>query len=389
MASSASTKTPPNLISHCWKCGALLLRPQWRAFAVCVGVLVLGTGIMLGLWIGPSHPDATRLAAAQRDLAQKYDEVKREQSRLQGEKQQLAKDRQGLEAERQQLAEERKQFETAKIREKIAEAGGSKASSTSETPSSRSGETQVAVAIPPVTPPVQPPTGKTWTNGIGIEFVLIQASTFQMGSNYRDTFNDKKPAHQMRISRPFYLGKYEVTQDQWQAIMGDNPSQFKGYPTLPVDSVSWEDVQEFIRRINARKDGAQYRLPTEAEWEYAARAGTTTDYSFGDDARQLGEYAWYQENAERKTHPVGRKQPNPWGLYDMYGNVWEWVQDWYGPYTAGAAVDLAGPSSGSDRVLRGGGWLSGARLCRSAVRDRHAPGNRGALLGVRLLRTVP
>jgi formylglycine-generating enzyme required for sulfatase activity len=155
-----------------------------------------------------------------------------------------------------------------------------------------------------------------------------------------------------------------------------------------VENVSWDQVQEFVSKLNAGEKGPKYRLPTEAEWEYAARAGTTTAYSFGDDTRQLGEYAWYSENAGNTTHSVGQKKPNPWGLYDMHGNVWEWVQDWYGPYTAAAAVDPAGPSSGSNRVIRGGCWYFVAGYCRSAYRFLFAPGYRLDYLGFRLLREV-
>jgi len=192
-----------------------------------------------------------------------------------------------------------------------------------------------------------------------------------MGSESGD--DDEKPVHRVRISQAFYLGKYQVTQAQWQAVMGDNPSRFKG-DTLPVEQVSWKDVQKFTQFLNAREGDTKYRLPTEAEWEYAARAGTTTAYSFGDDPRQLGEYAWFGENSGTTTHPVGQKKPNPWGLYDMHGNVWERVQDWYGPYTAGTAVDPAGPSSpGSLRVFRGGGWPFVAGLCRSAKRIIDTP----------------
>src|SRR5262249_25718461 len=155
-------------------------------------------------------------------------------------------------------------------------------------------------------------------NTIGMEFVLIPAGTFQMGNN--DGYDDDKPVHTVRISRPFYLGKYEVTQAQWEAMMGNNPSHFKGDANSPVEQVHWDDVQKFIRRLNAKEGGARYRLPTEAEWEYAARAGTTTSWSFGDDASQLGRYAWCGGNAGWQTHPVGQLQPNAWGLYDMYGN---------------------------------------------------------------------
>ena len=148
-------------------------------------------------------------------------------------------------------------------------------------------------------------------------------------------------------------------------------------------------MQEFIRRLNTKESGVTYRLPTEAEWEYAARAGTTTAYSFGNDKSQLSQYAWYGDNSGGQTHPVGKLKPNAWELYDMHGNVWEWVQDWYGPYTAGAAVDPEGPSSGSNRVIRGGGWDDGAGNCRSTYRVNWPPGYRFGRLGFRLLRQVP
>ena len=149
----------------------------------------------------------------------------------------------------------------------------------------------------------QAPPDKTWVNSIGMEFVLIPAGSFMMGSEEGES--DERPVHQVTISRPFYLGKYEVIQAQWQAIMGNNPSLFQGDPKLPVEQVWWTDVQEFIRKLNAKEGGNQYRLPTEAEWEYAARAGSTTTYSFGGDASRLGEYAWYKDNSGGKTHPVG------------------------------------------------------------------------------------
>jgi len=229
---------------------------------------------------------------------------------------------------------------------------------------------------------------KTLRNSIGIEFVLIPAGTFQMGSNDSDVYESEKPVHTVRMTQPFYLGKYEVTQGQWQAVMGNNPSMFTGDPNRPVEQVSWDDVQAFIRRLNSREGAATYRLPTEAEWEYAVRAGTTTRWSFGDDASQLGRYAWYDGNAGRQTHPVGQLQPNPWGLYDMHGNVWEWVQDWYGQYASGTAENPEGPSSGADRVNRGGGWDSTARFCRAVHRSGDAPGFRFVSLGFRLLRVA-
>jgi formylglycine-generating enzyme required for sulfatase activity len=199
---------------------------------------------------------------------------------------------------------------------------------------------------------------ESFTNSIGMEFVLIPAGSFTMGAdkNFEDADDDETPPHRVTISKPFYLGKYEVTQTQWEAVMRDNPSRFKG-PNNPVEQVSWKDAQVFIKRLNEKEGHDRYRLPSEAEWEYTARAGTTGPYSFGDNAGLLGRYAWYIKNSGDKTHPVGQKKPNAWGLHDMYGNVWEWVQDWYGEsyYRSSPSMDPAGPSSGSGRVVRGAG----------------------------------
>jgi formylglycine-generating enzyme required for sulfatase activity len=230
----------------------------------------------------------------------------------------------------------------------------------------------------------------------GISFVLIPAGTFQMGSDRGD--DNEKSMHTVRISQPFYLGIFPVTQRQWEVVMGSNPSRFQG-SEHPVEQVSWDKVQEFIRSLNTHEGRALYRLPTEAEWEYVARAGATGDYCFGDDVTQLSQYAWYANNAKDTTHPVGQLQPNAWGLYDMHGNVWEWVQDWHArhEYQSRAAagttvVDPPGPGAGSLRVNRGGGWSSDARLCRSAYRNNGAPGYRSSYrnsnLGFRLLRMV-
>ena len=182
----------------------------------------------------------------------------------------------------------------------------------------------------------------------------------------------------------------EVTQEQYQKVMGTNPSQFKG-PQNPVEKVSWADAVEFCGKLSAmpaeKTAGHVYRLPTEAEWEYACRSGTTTAYGFGDDASRLGDYGWFDGNSDSSTHPVGEKKPNAWGLYDMHGNVWEWCQDWYGDYPSGSTTDPTGPSSGSFRVDRGGSWCSSAGYCRSAYRYRNAPESRGNFLGFRVLRS--
>jgi formylglycine-generating enzyme required for sulfatase activity len=229
---------------------------------------------------------------------------------------------------------------------------------------------------------------KTFINTIDMEFVLIQPGEFDMGSTAIETsrYNDEGPVHHVTISEAFYLGKYEVTQKQWHEVMGDNPSHFKG-DDLPVESVLWNDVQEFIKKLNEKESTNKYRLPSEAEWEYAARAGTTTRYFFGDDDSKLGDYAWYNENSGRKTHPVGKKEANPWGLYDVYGNVLEWVQDeWHDTYNGAQADGSAWVYGvGVIRVIRGGSWFSGARTCRSANRNCSAPGDRYHYLSFRLL----
>jgi formylglycine-generating enzyme required for sulfatase activity len=178
-----------------------------------------------------------------------------------------------------------------------------------------------------------------------------------------------------------------VTQAQWEAVMGSNPSNFKG-PDRPVETVSWDDCQAFIKKLNAKGD-AQYRLPTEAEWEYACRAGTTTAYYFGDDAGRLGDYAWYTGNSGYETHPTGQKKPNIWGLHDMHGNVWEWCQDWWHDNYQGAPSDDNAWESpaGQFRVLRGASWNFNPRDCRSANRYYSTPHNRYCGVGFRLART--
>ena len=221
--------------------------------------------------------------------------------------------------------------------------------------------------------------------GVTVEMVLIQASTFTMG--IENGIADEAPAHQVTISRPYYLGTCEVTQRQWAAVMGSNPSYFQGEnsrifnaDTLPVEQVSWEDCQEFVRRLNAAT-GGKWRLPTEAEWEYACRAGSTDDF-----AGVLKEMAWYRENAGDTPHPVGHLRPNAWGLYDMHGNIWEWCEDRYGPYASGHQVDPHGPSTGPSRVARGGCFVASPISCRSMARYKFAAGDRNLFIGLRLAR---
>ena len=198
----------------------------------------------------------------------------------------------------------------------------------------------------------------------------------------------------MTLTQAFHLGQYEVTQEQYEKVMGTNPSNFKGGQN-PVEQVSWNDAVEFCRKLSAlpaeKKAGYVYRLPTEAEWEYACRAGTTTKYSFGDSESELGAYAWYAKNSGKNsgktTHPVGGKKSNPWELYGMHGNVCEWCQDWYGKYPSGSTTDPTGAASGSYRVNRGGSWSLTSGLCQSAYRHGYAPGRRYHFLGFRVLRS--
>ena len=231
--------------------------------------------------------------------------------------------------------------------------------------------------------------------GASMEFVWIEAGVFQMGSpdNEPGRGSNEGPVHEVEISEGFWLGKYEVTQGEWESVMGSNPSYYTGDARRPVERVSWHDVQAFIDTLNAAAGSVVYRLPSEAEWEYACRAGTTTRWSLGDedgdDESLLGNYAWYDgNNSPDGTKAVGDKLPNGWGLHDMHGNVWEWVQDWYGSnyYNSSPRVDPPGPSSGSYRVLRGGTFGDPARIVRSASRSDYSPGHRIRYIGVRLLR---
>jgi len=225
------------------------------------------------------------------------------------------------------------------------------------------------------------------SNRLALEFVLIPAGAFAMGSA---VFADEQPVHEVQIGRPFYLGKYPVTQSQWETVMGRNTSYFRGNPNRPMENVSWEEVQEFITKLNESEGALLYRLPTEAEWEFAARAGSTTDYCFGNDARRLSRYAWYGLNAGGTTQTVRQLRPNAWELYDMHGNVWEWVQDWYDEdyYAQSAHHNPSGPSAGAYRVVRGGSWDCKAGDCRSASRNVEHPGGHSRFVGFRLAKMI-
>ena len=238
------------------------------------------------------------------------------------------------------------------------------------------GETRLDLELPRP----EPQAGEAWRSpSTGIEFVWIPAGEFDMGSESKEAHGREKPVHRVRISRGFWMGKYPVTQAQWEKVMGENPSCFKG-ADRPVEDVSWNEVQEFLKKLSARGEG-RFRLPTEAEWEYAARAGSRED-RYGP----VEEIGWYDRNSGGETHPVGQKQPNAWGLYDMLGNVWDWCQDWYGGYPAGTVMDPQGPGSGKHRVLRGGSWFNFPRDLRASVRDRLVPGWSYNYLGFRCVR---
>jgi formylglycine-generating enzyme required for sulfatase activity len=209
-------------------------------------------------------------------------------------------------------------------------------------------------------------------------FILIPAGKFITGDIIQ---------HEIILSKPFYMQTTEVTQGQWQKVMGNNPSMFKGCgDNCPVENISWGDIQEFIRRLNQTERENKYRLPTEAEWEFACRAGSTMIYSFGNNEDELGDYAWYEQNSGRQPHPVAQKKPNAWGLYDMHGNVSEWCQDWHDDYPSGTVTDPKGPSFGQHRVMRGGSWLSSASILQNAFRSGDYPVVRSNDIGFRLVR---
>jgi formylglycine-generating enzyme required for sulfatase activity len=236
---------------------------------------------------------------------------------------------------------------------------------------------------------------KEITNSIGMNLVLIPKGTFMMGSPESEQGrNEIENQHEVTISKDYYLGVYEVTQAQYEKVMGKNPSSFQGAKVgnenadLPVENVSWDDTVEFCKKLSdlpeEKKASREYRLPTEAEWEYACRAGSKTAYAFDDEEGLLPEYGWFKRNSSDRTHTVGLLEPNAWGLYDMHGNVWECCSDRYGDYPKGAVSDPSGPKVGSDRVYRGGSWCNGAAFCRSATRYGIDPSDRISDYGFRV-----
>jgi formylglycine-generating enzyme required for sulfatase activity len=219
--------------------------------------------------------------------------------------------------------------------------------------------------------------------GVKMEFVQIKAGKFMMGADEPG----ERPEHDVTLTKDFWMQTTEVTQSQWEAVTGSNPSEFKG-KDLPVETVSWDECAEFLKKLNervkAQLKGRKAELPTEAEWEYACRAGGKGNWSFGDEAKLADQYAWHDGNAERKTHAAAQKKANAWGLFDMHGNVWEWCSDWYAEqYPAGAAADPTGPATGDCRIRRGGSWDVAPGAHRSSNRERNNPTYRCNYIGLR------
>jgi formylglycine-generating enzyme required for sulfatase activity len=243
--------------------------------------------------------------------------------------------------------------------------------------------------IPESPPP--PAASESFTDPLVGKFIRVKGGTFTMGCTSEqgsDCYDDEKPAHEVTLS-DYYLGETEVTQAQWRAVMGNNPSNFKDCDECPVERVSWNDVKDFISKLNSLSRGARYRLPTEAEWEYAARGGSLSKgYKYaGSD--EVDEVAWYDDNSGYKTHPVRMKKSNELGIYDMSGNVREWCSDWKSDYSSGSQTNPTGPNTGGIRVYRGGGWGSLAGNCRVSNRDNDEPDVRYGILGFRLASPAP
>lgn len=236
------------------------------------------------------------------------------------------------------------------------------------------------VSSNPVENPSDPDRLEFTVEGVSFKMIKVEGGTFLMGSEIGN-FNEE-PVHSVTLSG-YYIGETEVTQEMWQAVMGSNPSEFKG-DNLPVERVSWDDCQEFISKLN-QKTGRRFALPTEAQWEFAARGGNKSQGYKYSGSNNIDDVAWYWNNSSEQTHPVGTKMANELGLYDMSGNVWEWCADCYGSYSPSSQTDPVGPSTGAVRVYRGSSWSYNAGYCRSTYRGRNSPDYRGDDLGIRLV----
>ncbi|MDR1049786.1 MAG: formylglycine-generating enzyme family protein [Deltaproteobacteria bacterium] len=220
--------------------------------------------------------------------------------------------------------------------------------------------------------------------GPGRDMVPVPSGLFIMGAFDQDkeAQSYERPRHGVILSRPFRLGRHPVSQCLFESVMGYNPSVFRG-PCRPVENVTWHEAGQFVERLG-RLEGGVYRLPTEAEWEYAAKAGAMTPWPFGGRPDELQEHAWFNRNSSNQTKDVGLRRPNPWGFFDMLGNVWEWVSDWYEDYSESTATNPVGPPAGASKVIRGGAWGSAASLCRPTTRNVKNPDERSPLIGFRL-----
>ena len=253
----------------------------------------------------------------------------------------------------------------------------------------------VSILINYILNPPEPPGNQTFTvKGVNFDMIAVEGGTFTMGATEEqgsEAYNDEKPTHPVTLSS-YYIGKTEVTQELWEAVMGSNPSRFKDSnfndpnfkdPKLPVEQVSWNDCQTFITKLNALT-GKNFRLPTEAEWEFAARGGNKSKGYKYSGSNTIGDVAWYISNSNYASCPVATKAPNELGIYDMSGNVWEWCSDWFGNYSSESQTNPTGPKSGSYRVERGGGWYSNTRYCRVSYRGNYPPNYINEYLGLRL-----
>jgi formylglycine-generating enzyme required for sulfatase activity len=289
------------------------------------------------------------------------------------------------------------------VAEKPVAAKPSALKPSAETPSTA--KTPDVATVKKAITPAQLELGEPITNSIGMVLVPIPAGEFMMGSpdSDKDAANHEKPQHLVKITKPFYLGVHQVTQEAYKLVMGDNPSHFQGDDRRPVENVAWTKAVNFCNRLSDQEGldlyykidgqgvsiigGSGYRLPTEAEWEYACRAGTTTKWSSGNQEIDLEEVCWFSKNSSMKTHAVGALVPNDLGLYDMHGNVLEWCWDWFGKYSKETLDDPIGPASGSRRVWRGGSFIYETDICRSAFRSSWLPDIQNYLIGFRVSRT--